>query len=93
AEEPLDLLRSLRLREWRAALERIGAVGCGALGAFIVLRVQESIGRVAGGGAVHLLLLLLGALAASAVRVRWPNRLVEAALVALAVTALFAIPR
>lgn len=90
AEQPLELVRALRLREWRATLERIGAFAFGALGAFTVVRVHESIGRVLGGGTGHLLLLLAGALAATAVLVRWPGRLVEAALVALGLTALLA---
>ena len=92
AEEPLELVRSLRLREWRATLERIGAFVCGALVVLTVIGVRESIGRVSGGGVAHLLLLLLGAAAASAVLARFPGRLVEAALVALLLTALLAIP-
>jgi PTS system mannose-specific IID component len=92
AEEPLELVRTLRLREWRATLERIGAFVCGALVAFTVIGVHESIGRVTGGGAAHLLLLLAGMASASAVLARWPGRLVEAALVALGLTALLAIP-
>lgn len=92
AEEPLELVRSLRLREWRATLERIGAFAWGALVAFTVLAVRESIGRVSGGGVGHLLLLLVGAGAASAVLARFPGRLVEAALVALALAAVLAIP-
>jgi PTS system mannose-specific IID component len=89
-EQPLELIRSLRLREWRAALERIGAFAFGALAAFIVMRVLDSIGRVLGGGTGHLLLLLAGALGAAAVLARWPGRLVEAALVALGLTAILA---
>jgi PTS system mannose-specific IID component len=92
AEEPLELVRTLRLKEWRATLERIGAFACGALGAALVMRVRDSIGRVSGGGVAHLLLLLMGALAASAVLARWPGRMAEAALVALGLAALLAIP-
>jgi PTS system mannose-specific IID component len=92
AGEPLELVRSLRLREWRATLEHIGAFACGAVAAITLAMLVESAGRSIPGGALRLLPLGVGALAALGVLGRWPGRLVEAALVAAALAALLALP-
>lgn len=87
ADEPIELVRSLRLPEWRAALERIGAFVWGAVAALVLAMVAESLSRTRPGGAAHLLPLLAGAVGALAVLGRWPGRLVEAALAAVALAA------
>lgn len=92
AEEPLALVRSLRLREWRATLERIGAFAYGALVAFTCLMIVESATGEGRGFAAHVAPLALGAAAGLGVLGRWPGRVVESALVALGLAALLSIP-
>ncbi len=92
AEAPLLLVRSLRLREWRATLERIGAFAYGALAALTVMMVVDSATGEGRGLAAHLAPLATGAVAGLGVLGRWPGRVVEAALVALGLGALLSIP-
>jgi mannose/fructose/N-acetylgalactosamine-specific phosphotransferase system component IID len=92
AEEPLVLLRTLRLREWRVTLERIGAFAYGGVAALTAMLLLESAAGESRGLAVHVAPLVLGAIAGLGVLGRWPGRVVEAALTALGLAALLSIP-
>jgi len=92
AEQPLELVRSLRLAEWRRFLERSGAFVWGAVAALVIAMLAESLSHTRPGGAAHVLPLLAGAVAALGVLGRWPGRLVEAALAAVALAALLSLP-
>ncbi len=92
AEEPVRLLRALRLREWRATLERLGAFAYGGLAALTVILLLESASGEGQGPVVHVAPLVLGAVAGLGVLGRWPGRLVEAALTSLGLAALLSVP-
>lgn len=92
AEEPLVLLRALRLREWQATLERIGAFAYGVVAALTVMLLLESAAGEGRGPVVHAAPLVLGAIVGIGVLGRWPGRVVEAALTALGLAALLSIP-
>jgi PTS system mannose-specific IID component len=92
ADQPLELVRSLRLSDWRRALERAGAFVWGAVTALVIAMLSESLSHTRPGGAAHVLPLLAGAVTALGVLGRWPGRLVEAALAAVALAALLSLP-
>jgi PTS system mannose-specific IID component len=92
ADRPLELVRSLRLAEWRRMLERAGAFVWGAVGALVLAVLAESLSHTRPGGAAHVLPLAAGAAAALGVLGRWPGRLVEAALAAVALATLLSFP-
>ncbi len=86
AEEPGKLLRSLRLAEWKTALERAGAFGYGALAALALAHLRPGVdpsGRGVGHVALVLAPFVLGAAGTAAALKRWPGRGVEISLAAL----------
>jgi mannose PTS system EIID component len=93
ADRPGALVRSLRLSEWRVALERVGAVAFGALIALTATLLdfrsgdwgEDSVARAAA-----LAPLLLGGVVGLLGLSRWPGRCVEVALLALVVIAALA---
>jgi PTS system mannose-specific IID component len=90
ADRPGALVRSLRLAEWRGALERVGAAAFGALLALIVTMLDFRSGGWgvdSGARAAALAPLLLGGIIGFLGLSRWPGRCVEVALLALGVTA------
>jgi len=87
AERPAALLRSLHLREWGHALGCAGALGYGALLALVIRFLDfGSIGWGLGAAAkvTSATPLLLGAMIGWVGLRRWPGRVVEVALAALA---------
>jgi len=87
ADRPAALLRSLRLREWGHALGCAGALGYGALLALVIRFLDfGSIGwgLDAAAKVTAATPLLLGAVIAWVGLRRWPGRVVEVALAALA---------
>ena len=85
-DSPGDLVRSLRLKEWRDVLARGGALGYGALLAFVGLALD--LGSISWGGDERARLAALVPLAMGAgigfvgLR-RWPGRVVEVGLLTL----------
>jgi mannose/fructose/N-acetylgalactosamine-specific phosphotransferase system component IID len=94
ADRPGAMIRSLRLSEWRAALERAGAAAFGALIALTAMMLQLGSGgwgEDAGARTAAAAPLALGALVGLVGLSRWPGRCVETALVALAAAAALAV--
>jgi mannose/fructose/N-acetylgalactosamine-specific phosphotransferase system component IID len=93
ADHPGALVQSLRLKEWRGVLERVGAVAFGALIALTVSLLDFSSGGWGadlGGRAATLAPLLLGGIVGFLGLWRWPGRCVEVALLALGAAAALA---
>jgi mannose/fructose/N-acetylgalactosamine-specific phosphotransferase system component IID len=93
ADRPGALVRSLRLSEWRVALERVGAVAFGALIALTATLLDfrsAGWGENTGARAAALAPLLLGGAVGFFGLSRWPGRCVEVALLALVVIAALA---
>jgi mannose PTS system EIID component len=94
ADRPAELVRSLRLSDWREALERAGAFGYGALAALAVTGIERSAARLGAPPAARVFVLvplLLGAAAALVMHRRWPGRAAEAALGIFVLAALLAV--
>jgi len=95
ADQPGALVRSLHLGEWREVLARGGALGYGALLAWIVIALDP--GSITWGAdqrarLIALVPLVLGAVVGYAGLRRWPGRVVEVGvltLIAAAVCAAF----
>jgi hypothetical protein len=93
ADQPADLVRSLRLAEWREFLERASAFGYGALATLTVFAIASSAKRWGAaplGSAVVLAPFLLGAAVSLLGLRRWPRRGIETTLAALGLAALLA---
>ncbi|HET9251477.1 MAG TPA: PTS system mannose/fructose/sorbose family transporter subunit IID [Candidatus Eisenbacteria bacterium] len=93
ADRPGALVRSLRLSEWRVALERAGAVAFGALIALTMTLLDIGSGGWgdhSGARAAALAPLVLGGVVGLVGLSRWPGRCVETALAALAAAAVLA---
>ena len=93
ADRPGALVRSLRLREWRAALEPVGAAAFGALIALTASLLDFSSGDWGadlGGRVAALAPLLVGGTVGFVGLLRWPGRVVEVALLALGAAAALA---
>jgi hypothetical protein len=87
ADRPAALLRSLRLKEWGRALGCVGAFGYGALLALVIRFLDfGSIdwGLDATAKITTAAPLVLGAVIGWAGLLKWPGRVVEVALAALA---------
>jgi mannose/fructose/N-acetylgalactosamine-specific phosphotransferase system component IID len=86
ADDPVRLLRSLKLAGWRQILERAGAFGYGTLAALTLATMSGSVDPL-GRGPAHVASVLapfvLGAVGAAAGLKRWPGRSVEIALAAV----------
>ncbi|MBI4365064.1 MAG: PTS system mannose/fructose/sorbose family transporter subunit IID [Candidatus Latescibacteria bacterium] len=86
ADDPVTLLRSLKLAGWKQVLDRVGAFGYGTLAALVLAAMSGSVDPL-GRGPAHVASVLapfvLGAVGAAAGLKRWPGRGVEIALAAL----------